>query len=102
MASRLTVYGDRARGEARALSLDGRIDIANQAANDARSAAPVYTGAYRDGISVEVQGDRVFLVDNDPDAIFKEYGTVDTPAHASMTDAARQHGRYSGWQPRGR
>ncbi|CCW14605.1 hypothetical protein [Rhodococcus aetherivorans] len=102
MAARITIYHERARREARELSLDGRIDIAQQAANDARSSAPVYTGAYRDGIGVSVEGDRVFVVDEDPDAIFKEYGTVDTPAHAALTDAVRPHGKYTGWQPRGR
>lgn len=101
MANRITVYDDRARRQARALSFDGRVEIARKAAADARSAAPVYTGEYRDGIDVEVQGDRVFVVDNDDESIFKEYGTSDTPAHASVTDAARQYGRYSGWQPRG-
>ncbi|MGV9744593.1 HK97 gp10 family phage protein [Rhodococcus zopfii] len=101
MAVRVTVYSDRARSEARAISFDGRVDIARDIAADARSSAPVYTGAYRDGISVSTSGDRVFVVDSDPDAIYKEYGTVDTPAHAALTDAARKHGEYRGWQPRG-
>lgn len=100
MVARVTVYPDRARAQARAISLDARIDIANQAAQDARASAPVLTGDYRDGISVEVSGDRVLLVDNDPDAVFKEYGTADTPPHAALTNSARQHGKYSGWRPR--
>lgn len=98
---RVTVFDDQARREARRISLDDRVEIARQAAGDARASAPVYTGEYRDGIDVSVQGDRVFIVDDDEEAIFKEYGTSDTPAHAALTDAARQHGRYSGWKPRG-
>lgn len=98
---RVTVFDDQARREARRISLDDRVEIARQAASDARASAPVYTGEYRDGIDVSVQGDRVFIVDDDEEAIFKEYGTSDTPAHAALTDAARQHGRYSGWKPRG-
>ncbi|WP_280201218.1 hypothetical protein [Nocardia cyriacigeorgica] len=58
------------------------------------------TGAYRDGIGTEFSGTTVRVVDDDPDAIYKEYGTVDTPAHAAVTDAARRHGRYRGWTPR--
>ncbi|MGW0043475.1 HK97 gp10 family phage protein [Rhodococcus sp. NPDC003348] len=100
MSARVTVYHDRARAEARAISFDDRVDIANEAAQAARATAPVLTGEYRDGIAVEVDGDRVLLVDNDEDAVFKEYGTVDTPPHAVMTNAASQHGRYSGWRPR--
>ncbi|MFC9786434.1 HK97 gp10 family phage protein [Rhodococcus sp. NPDC127528] len=100
MPTRVTVYPGRARSEARAISTDQRIDIANEAALEARATAPVLTGEYRDGISVEVDGDRVFLVDNDEDAVFKEYGTVDTPPHAVLTTAASEHGRYSGWRPR--
>lgn len=99
--ARITVYSERARRDARAISFDDRVEIAEQAAGDARAAAPVYTGAYRDGIGVETAGDRVFIVDNDPDAIYVEFGTVDTPAFAALTDAARQYGRYTGWQPRG-
>lgn len=101
MAARVTIYTDRARREARAISFDDRREIATKAAAEARASAPVYTGAYRDGITVTTSGDRVFIVDNDDDAIFKEYGTVDTPAHAALTDAARKYGEYSGWKPRG-
>lgn len=101
MATRVTVYSDRARREARAISFDDRVEIARDIASDARASAPVYTGAYRDGITVSTSGDRVFVVDTDDDSIYKEYGTVDTPAHASLTDAARKYGEYRGWQPRG-
>jgi len=101
MAARVTVYSDRARQEARKATFRDRVRIARDAADDARSTAPVYTGAYRDGITVQTQGDRVFIVDNDEDAIYKEYGTVDTPAHAALTSAARQYGKYSGWRPKG-
>ena len=67
-----------------------RMKIAAQIANSARAAAPVLTGRYRDGIAVESDGL----------TIHKEYGTSDTPAHAALTNAAIEYGRYSGTQPR--
>lgn len=58
------------------------------------------TRAYRDGISVAVEGVTVKVIDSDDDAIHKEYGTSDTPAHAALTTAAMAHGKYSGMRPR--
>ncbi len=98
---RVTVYSRQAIAEAYRVSTEQRARIAHQAAAIARDRAPVETGEYRDGIGVEVEGDKVRLVDNDDEAFYKEYGTSDTPAHATLTDAARQFGRYSGFQPRG-
>lgn len=100
MTARITIYAEAAIREARRLSTPERVEIAEQAAAQARASAPVLTGRYRNGIHVETSGDDVRLVDDDPDAIHKEYGTSDTPAHAALTDAARQYGRYSGMQPR--
>lgn len=100
MAARFTVYPGRAQAEAITASLEGRIEIGQSIADAARADAPVLTGDFRDGISLDIQGDRVFVSDNDEDAIFKEYGTVDTPPAASLTNAARAHGKYSGWEPR--
>jgi hypothetical protein len=37
----------------------------------------------------------VFLVDNDPLAFMKEFGTIDTPAHAILSDASRILGQYN-------
>lgn len=101
MTARVTVYVDQAMREAYPLSTPKRVQVAHQAAGEARAAAPVRTGEYRDGVGVRTEGDRVFLVDEDDESIVKEYGTHDTPAHAVLTDAARKHGRYTGWQPRG-
>lgn len=98
---RVTVYAAQALKEARELSAKERVTIANQAASDARSAAAVVTGEYRGGIGVEVSGDSVAIVDNDPEAFYKEYGTSDTPAHMALTNSARKYGRYSGMQARG-
>lgn len=72
-----------------------RIERAEKAAAEARAAAPVVTGAYRDGIRVEVNGDDVALVDDDPKAAFKEYGTSDTPPHSVLTNAAAKLGRLT-------
>lgn len=96
---RVTVYEAEAVREARKISTEDRVRIAEEVAHDAISSAPVLTGEYRAGIGVRVSGDDVRVVDEDPDAGFKEYGTVDTPAHATLTDAARRHGTYSGMQP---
>lgn len=100
MSYRVTVYAAEAVREARALSKTERVKIAQAAAADARSAAPVQTGEYRDGIGVDQSGDQVAIVDTDPEAFYKEYGTSDTPAHATLTNAARQYGKYSGMRPR--
>lgn len=100
MAARLTVFGEAAIRQAIRTTVAGRTQIAEEAAADARASAPVLTGRYRNGIHVEVSGDQVAIVDDDPDAIHKEYGTSDTEAHAALTDAARARGRYTGMQPR--
>jgi hypothetical protein len=97
----VTVFPDEAVREARRLSTEDRVQIAEQIADDARATAPVLTGAFQSGIDVEVNGDQVQVVNNDPTAGFKEYGTGDTPAHATMTNAARRYGKYSGIKPRG-
>lgn len=99
MAARLTLLPTLA-AEVRAESVQGREEIAAEIAALARSDAPVLTGAYRGGITVRTYGERVLVVDDDDEAVYKEYGTIDTPAHASLTDAARAYGRYSGWEPR--
>lgn len=87
---------------ARKYSTPDRIDIAEEVAHEAIEDAPVLTGEYRGGVSVQVKGDDVSVVDDDPESMWKEYGTVDTPAHAALTDAARRHGKYTGMQPKGR
>lgn len=101
MAARVTVYTQQALTEALRLSTPQRRRIAEEIAAEARANAPVRTGEYRDGIGVTQDGERVSVVDSDEESIFKEYGTEDTPAHAVLTDAARRHGKYTGWQPKG-
>lgn len=100
MAARVRIFRAAAANQARRISTPKRRKIARQISAEARAAAPVLTGEYRDGIGVVTDGDRVFVVDDDPDAVFKEYGTSDTPAHAAVTDAARTHGVYRGWKPK--
>lgn len=99
---KVTVFPEQAIAEARQLSTEDRVTIAHEAAGEAAADAAVLTGAYRDGIHVEVNGDEVSIVDDDPDAFYKEYGTSDTPAHAALTNAAKNYGKYSGYQPKGR
>ena len=98
---RITVYASQAIAEALALSTPGRTQIAEQITSEARAAAPVLTGRFRDGIHTEVSSNDVRVVDDDPDAIWIEYGTSTHAAHATLTDAARKHGKYTGMQPRG-
>lgn len=98
--ARVTVFSAIAKAEARRISTPRRIEVANVAAAEAIARAPVETGEYRNGIHVVVSGDDVSLVDDDETAVHKEYGTLDTPAHAVLTDAVRKHGKYTGMQPR--
>ncbi|MFE7799009.1 HK97 gp10 family phage protein [Nocardia sp. NPDC057440] len=93
--ARLEIFEAQVYREARRESLPSRIDMAKEVAAKARQIAPVVSGAYRDGVAVEVDGGDVFVVDNDPLAFIKEFGTVDTPAHAILTDAARVLGKYN-------
>lgn len=102
MAARVTIYGEAAIRQAMRTTVADRTRIAEAIAADARSSAAVLTGEYRDGIGVEVAGEQPRVVDTDPESIHKEYGTSDTPAHAALTDAARQYGKYTGTQPRNR
>lgn len=101
MSARLTVYRGRVRRyAAREGSFDDRKQIAEKIVQDARPLAPVVTYAYRGGIGVKVEGNTVMVVDDDEDAIHKEYGTSDTPAHAALTTSAMNYGRYSGVRPK--
>ncbi|RVW03011.1 HK97 gp10 family phage protein [Rhodococcus xishaensis] len=102
MPARARVFRDIAAREARRASAKARREIAEQIAEGARAAALVHAGDDRDGIAVEVDHDRVFVVDGDPDAMVNEFGTSETSAHAALTDAARQYGRYDGRRSKGR
>ena len=86
--------------QARHLSTPDRVEVAHDIVGVHRDTAPVVSGAYRDGPTVVVSGDDVSVVQRDPDAIYKEYGTEDTPVHATLTNASRQFGRYTGWSAR--
>ena len=99
--ARVTVYRDQARREALEHSFEGRVEAAGEIVDRAKSAAPVYSGAFRGSIDFETQGDRVFVVAEDEDSMYIEYGTEDTPAFAALTESARPYGKYRGWQPRG-
>lgn len=79
-------------------STQDRANAARQAAAIARLRAPVVSGAYRGGIAVRVNTGtgEVSLVDTDPLAAIKEFGTIDTPAHLVLTDAARAFGKLVG------
>lgn len=100
MAARVTVYRSEAQQACYDETVDDRTEIARAAVDIARGNAPVQSGEYRDGMGVEVDGSDVRMVDDDPEAEFKEYGTSSTPAHAVMVNAASEFGKYSGVMPR--
>ncbi len=67
--------------------------IAEAQADEARRTAPVDTGAYRDSIHVEEDTSpdgraRVFVIADDPKAVFIEYGSQDTPRFRTLGRAA--------------
>lgn len=97
--ARVTLFSAQLLDEVRKGSVEALSEIAEEIVSVGRGTAPRDTGEYAGGMGVEVRGDTVFAVDTDPEAGWKEYGTVDTPAHASLTDAARQFGKYTGIQP---
>lgn len=100
MSARLTVYPGRVVQQVEDTTFDDRVEIAESIVADAQGAAPIDTGYYRSQMAVESEGNRVFAVDTADDAVFIEYGTLDTDPAASVTNAARQYGKYSGWEPR--
>ncbi len=95
VALRLTLAKDLP-ARVRRVTVPGRKRIATAAVSDARALAPVVTGAYRDGFAVGSSGDDVSVINTDPDAIYKEYGTVDTRAHGTMAAAVSRYGKLSG------
>jgi hypothetical protein len=98
---RITVFEAQAIAEARAaLAANGGLrDIAEQIVGVARGSAPVESGEWMNSMQVTGGGDKVYASSTDDESIYKEYGTSDTPAHGTMTNAARQFGKYSGMQP---
>ncbi|RTL65908.1 MAG: HK97 gp10 family phage protein [Pseudonocardiaceae bacterium] len=74
--------------------------IAEQVAGDARGSVPVESGEWRAGISGGQEGDIGMVRSSDPESFWKEYGTSDTPAHMTLTNAARKYGKYSGMSGR--
>lgn len=100
MTARLTVYPAQVRQEVDDTTFDDRVEIAQKVAAEAQASAPVDTGYFKSQFDVETEGKRVFAVNSADDAEYIEYGTLDTAPAASLTDAARSHGKYSGWQPR--
>lgn len=95
-APRVTINERVVLAKARRASTGPRADIARRVVATHAATAPRVTGAYAKGAAVVAHGEQVTVINRDPDAVYKEYGTSDTPAHASMTNAARRHGRYVG------
>lgn len=86
--------------EARAESRPGLVRIAHEIAALATATSPVETGLFGSGFEVETGG--YPAVSNFTEgAFYIEYGTSDTPAHGTLTSAAKQFGRYHGYEPYG-
>lgn len=100
--ARVTLNVPAVLAVATAASVDLRVVIAHEAADVARTTAPVESGEYRAGAGVRLEGDEVAIINSDPESHYKEYGTSDTVAHMTMTNAARQFGRYTGRTGRSR
>lgn len=100
MGIRVTVFPAEAIRQAYRASTPRRVQIAREMVATAQPRAAVETGSYRSSYGVEIQGDRVFAVINDPDASYIVFGTIDTPPHTELLVAARHFGNYSGWQPK--
>lgn len=99
--ARVTIYRDNAQREAREISTEGRKDIGEQIKSEFDATAPRRKGEYVGGSALVVEGNRVFVQSNDPEAFWKEYGTSRMRGIAALTNAARKHGKYSGFKPRG-
>lgn len=99
MSARVTVYGDQAIREALEISTPERVEIAKEIAAEAEATEVVLTGRLKTSYGIEVAGDTVRAVNDDPTAGWKVFGTSDTPPHPGFVDAARKRGKYSGMQP---
>lgn len=97
--TRFTLFPNQAAAEAAIASFDGRKAIADEIADEARANSPIVTGEFRDGIGVQVDGTNVAVVDTDPEAVWKEFGTSNMAGIAVLTDAVRSRGKYRGWKP---
>jgi hypothetical protein len=97
---RIEVYAALAIAEAKLGTKAGLEAIAQAIVDDARGSAPVDTGEFRDSMAVTSAGDKVYAEAGDERSLYIEYGTSDTPAHGTMTNAARKFGKYTGMQPR--
>ncbi len=101
MVSRVRIFRAQAEREAREASTPARKEIGLDIADEFRSTAPRASGRYASSAHVEVAGHRVYVIDDDPDAFYKEYGTSKMRGIAALTKAARKFGKYSGFKPRG-
>lgn len=99
--ARVSIFRQQAMREAMESSTQGRKEIAEEILDDFRTRAPRRSGTFAGSATVKVDGSRVYVVDDDPLAFYKEYGTSRTRAAAALTNAARQRGKYTGFQPRG-
>lgn len=99
ISNAVIIWYPNAADEIIAASTEQRIAIAERIVDDAQLHAPVRTGAFRDGLHVEISGDEVDIVDDDPAAFFIEYGTLDTPPAGVITEAAENEGEYHGKRP---
>ena len=74
----------------------GRRRLAGKIADAAAASAPVESGKFAASIHAVTAGDDVAVVSSDEAAPHIEYGTSDTPPHATISNAARRYGQLRG------
>lgn len=74
----------------------GRGQLAARIAGEAAASSPVESGAFAGSIAARTSGTHAAVIATDPAATFIEYGTEDTPAHGTISNAARRYGRLRG------
>jgi hypothetical protein len=70
----------------------GKMRVAEEVVNTARSIAPVEEGDYKAGLREIHEGPRVYVSGTDWKSHFIEWGTVDTPTFAVIRRACRMVG----------
>lgn len=85
--------------QARGQSRRDLVNIAHRIAGLAAATSPVDEHVFASGFDVHEAGYPAVANDTEG-AFYIEFGTSDTPAHGTLTAAARRFGRYHGYQPR--
>lgn len=98
---RIVIYPGIAEAEARTGLGAALLQIATEIAAQAAQSVPVESGEWQSGIhATGGAGAKAYVMSDDEESIYKEYGTSHSPAHGTLTNAARAYGKYTGMEPR--